>query len=58
MAIGLSPGYLILKSPALEPWLNNGISLDITLLFATTFPKDTGPCNSSTALLGPLKMQK
>ena len=53
-AMGLSPEYLILNSPDFEPWLNRGISLDITLLFATTFPKDTGPCSSRMALLGPL----
>ena len=45
--IGLSPQYLILNSPALEPWLNKGTSLAMTLLLATTLPKSTGPSISN-----------
>lgn len=49
IAMGLSPEYFSLNSPALDPWLNSDISFDIVLLLATRFPKYT---SSSISKIG------
>lgn len=55
IAMGLSPLYLILNSPDLDPWLISEISLAIVLLLATTLPKSTIWSTSSIGCGGYLK---
>lgn len=57
MAIGLSPVYLMLNSPTLEPEFTNEISLEMTLLLASTLPKSTLEGNSREGRVGYLEIQ-
>lgn len=52
IAIGWLPAYLILNSPAFDPWLISDISLAIVLLLATTLPKSTDWSTSRIGLVG------